>query len=178
MDDVRDSPGTAFERLVAERLPALLRLAVMLTGDRVEAEDLVQTALVKAWRHSGRIVTRAAPAAYLRRIVVHEHASGHRRRRHETVPFDDSLADRVPGGVPADPDATEAVVDSDALWRALATLPARQRAVLVLRIYEDLDDREIADLLGVGESTVRSNASRALGSLRSQLTSAKTLEPR
>lgn len=160
------SADPLFERLVAERLPALLRLAVMLTGDPSEAEDLVQTALTKAWRHAPRIVAMAAPAAYLRRIVVNEHASALRRHR-PTQQLDENLSVQ---------DTIQRVLDSDALWQALAALPPRQRAVLVLRVYEDLDDDEIAVLLEIGASAVRSNASRGMQTLRSQFTLSDSVE--
>jgi RNA polymerase sigma-70 factor (sigma-E family) len=162
--------ATPFEELVAARVPGLLRLAVMLTGNAADAEDLVQAALARAVPHAARIAAMAAPAAYLRQVLVHEHVSRARRRRVVVVPLNHHDA---PTADPAD-----AVASSDRTWRVLATLPPRQRAVLVLRIYEDLPDRDIADLLGTTEATVRSNAARALDTLRSRLTRADLEEPR
>jgi RNA polymerase sigma-70 factor (sigma-E family) len=157
----------AYAELVAARAPALLRLAVMLTGDRVEAEDLLQTTLLRTQRHADRIATMAAPAAYLRRAMVHEHLSALRRLRSRvrTTPLEgrDAPAGEVAGDIAA------GVERRDVVWRLLTSLPRRQRAVLVLRFYEDLPDREIAEVLGCGESTVRAHASRALESLRTHL---------
>ncbi len=157
------SQAQEYAEVVAARAPALLRLAVMLTGDRTEAEDLVQTTLMRTQKHADRIAAMAAPAAYLRRVLVHEHVSGVRRlgRRVRTSSLEGH--DRV--GV----DEADSVDRRDATWRLLATLPRQQRAVLVLRFYEDLPDREIAETLGCREPTVRSNASRALASLRTRL---------
>ena len=160
-----------YAALVAARAPALLRLAVMLTGDRAEAEDLLQATLVRTQRHADRIAAMTAPAAYLRRALVHEHVSALRRmtRRVRTSALE---------GHDLDGDDEAAVVDRrDATWRLLATLPRQQRAVLVLRFYEDLPDREIAETLGCSEPTVRSNASRALATLRARLTDNEEARP-
>lgn len=155
------SQAEEYAALVAARAPALLRLAVMLTGDRLEAEDLLQTTLLRTQRHADRIAAMTAPAAYLRRTMVHEHLSAIRRlgRRVRTSPLEGQDAAVEP----------PSLAEQDATWRLLATLPRQQRAVLVLRFYEDLPDREIAQVLGCGEATVRSNASRALRSLRTRL---------
>ncbi len=155
---------TAYAELVAAHAPALLRLAVMLTGRREDAEDLLQTTLLKVHPHTERLTGMAAPAAYLRRVMVNEHLSAGRalRRRVRLVP-----TDAVPE-IAVDPPAG-AVEQHDEVWRWLAGLPRQQRAVLVLRFYEDLPDAEIAALLGCGEGTVRSNASRALAALRGRL---------
>jgi RNA polymerase sigma factor (sigma-70 family) len=135
----------------------------MLTGDPTEAEDLLQATLVRTQRHADRITAMGAPAAYLRKTLVHEHLSGLRRlaRRVRTSTLD---GHDLPGG-----DEGAAVDRRDATWRLLATLPRQQRAVLALRFYEDLPDREIAETLGCSEATVRSNASRALATLRTHL---------
>jgi RNA polymerase sigma-70 factor (sigma-E family) len=160
-----------YAALVAARAPALLRLAVMLTGDRTAAEDLLQATLLRTSRHADRIVAMAAPAAYLRTAMLHEHVSGARRlrRRVRTTPLEghDSVA----------ADETAETDRRDATWRLLATLPRQQRAVLVLRFYEDLPDREIAEALGCSEPTVRSNASRALATLRARLTETQEALP-
>ena len=152
-----------YAELVAARAPALLRLAVMLTGNRAEAEDLLQATLVRTQAHADRIPTMGAPAAYLRAALVHEHLSGLRRlgRRVRTSPLE--------GHDVAGSDDVAGFDRRDAAWRLLAKLPPRQRAVLVLRFYEDLPDREIAAALGCSEPTVRSNASRALATLRNRL---------
>jgi RNA polymerase sigma-70 factor (sigma-E family) len=164
------SETQGYAALVAARAPALLRLAVMLTGDRTEAEDLLQATLLRTLRHADRIAAMAAPAAYLRRALVHEHVSGVRRlgRRVRTTPLEgQDVAD----------DQTPKADQRDATWRLLSTLPRQQRAVLVLRFYEDLPDREIAEALGCSEPTVRSNASRALASLRNRLAENEEARP-
>lgn len=166
------SEETGYAELVVARAPALLRLAVMLTGSRVDAEDLLQVTLLRAQPHADRIASLAAPAAYLRRIMVREHLSSVRtlRRRVRTEPLE--------GHDAAGPDDTaEAVHRRDTTWLLLATLPRRQRAVLVLRFYEDLTDPDIAAALGCGESTVRSNAARALAALRTRLTETEEFQP-
>jgi RNA polymerase sigma-70 factor (sigma-E family) len=166
------SEQLSYADLVAARAPALLRLAVMLTGSRVEAEDLLQTTLVRAQPHADRIASMAAPAAYLRRIMVREHISSLRtlRRRVRTSPLDEYDA-------AAPDDVADTVQRRDTTWLLLATLPRRQRAVLVLRFYEDLPDPDIAAALGCTESTVRSNASRALATLRDRLTETEETQP-
>jgi RNA polymerase sigma-70 factor (sigma-E family) len=168
---VSQTHGTeGYAALVTARAPALLRLAVMLTGDRTEAEDLLQATLVRAQRHADRIAAMAAPAAYLRKALLHEHLSGVRRlsRRVRTTPLD---------GQDVAVDPTPTVDLRDATWRLLATLPRKQRAVLVLRFYEDLPDREIAQTLGCSEPTVRSNAARALATLRTRLSETEEASP-
>jgi len=150
-----------FEEFAAARLPALLRYAVLLTGDRDGARDVVQEALARALVRWRRIEAMEEPYAYVRKIVTNEYLAGRRRRRPQTVPLD-------PDG-PALPDPTSAVDDREHLWRLLATLPHQQRAVLVLRYYEGLADLEIADVLGCRPGTVRGYASRALATLRIDL---------
>jgi RNA polymerase sigma factor (sigma-70 family) len=118
---------------------------------------------MRTQKHADRIATMSAPAAYLRRALVHEHVSGLRRLRRR-VPTS-ALEGNDPGGM----DEAASVDARDATWRLLATLPRQQRAVLVLRFYEDLPDSEIAEMLGCREPTVRSNASRALATLRARL---------
>lgn len=161
-----DQPGTtSWADLAVRHAPGLLRLAVMLTGSRTEAEDLLQATLLRAGRHSDRIVRMSAPAAYLRRMLLNEHTSDGRRsgRRVRELPTSEPelyAAHHLPH---------DAVEHRDEAWRWLSTLSARQRAVLVLRYYEDLPDHEIADLLGIPETTVRSHAHRGLGALRARL---------
>lgn len=141
--------------------PRLMRLAVMLTGSAPDAQDLVQSTFARAQLHAERIAGMTAPGAYLRKILLNEHVSGKRRRRLHTVPIAD--AGRI----------ASAALDTagDDLWPVLATLPRQQRAVLVLRYYEDLADSEIADLVGCSPATVRSHASRGLARMRTILNS-------
>lgn len=138
----------------------LLRLAFQLSHDRAAAEDLVQEALTRvygSWLRRAPDVTSAE--AYLRRAVVNEFL---RRRRLRSS--SDVIVASVPD-VPTDGFA-DVVGERDRLWRALALLPERQRAVLVLRYYEELPDAEIATLIGARQATVRSLAARGLAALR------------
>jgi RNA polymerase sigma-70 factor (sigma-E family) len=158
--------GVTFEQFAVARLPSLLRYAVVLTGDRDLAQDVVQEVLARAQVRWRRIVGADSPEAYVRRMVLNEYLSWRRswaaRNVHAVgerlVDLDDAR-----GGVH---DHAEAVVEADELWNRLAVLGRRQRAVLVLRYYEQLDDDAIADLLGCRPATVRSHASRALKILR------------
>jgi RNA polymerase sigma-70 factor (sigma-E family) len=131
----------------------------MLTGDRGLAEDLVQDALVKAFlRWDGRVAIER-PEAYVRRTIVNDFVSWRRRRS----------SSEIVGPVPdrSEGDLTEGLAERDRVWQVLSQLPRRQRVVLVLRYYEALPDRDIADLLGCAEGTVRSLAARAFSTLRS-----------
>lgn len=161
----------SFEDYVAARLPALMRFAFVLCGDAHSAEDLVQTALMKAYRQWKRVCAADHPDAYVRPIIVTSHISGARRRRvreHLT----DLLPDRASGGRLDDP--ADLVSERDELFRVLDTLPARQRAVLVMRHYAGYADADIAEALRCSEGTVRGYASRGLASLRTALTTPTT----
>ncbi|MFD0743546.1 SigE family RNA polymerase sigma factor [Phytohabitans flavus] len=151
-----------FEEYVLTRGPALVRLARLLVGDPHRAEDLVQDVLAKAYPRWARISRADQPDLYLRRMLVNARNSWWRRPSNREV-ASPAVADR------ARPDATEAAGDRDAMWRLVATLPERQRAVLVLRYYEDLDDQTIAEILGCSPVTVRTHAMRALASLRERV---------
>lgn len=150
-----------FVSYVEARTPALLRLGYLLAGDAHLAEDLVQEALARAYRRWDTIAMTEHPHAYVRRIVVTQHLGRRRRRASGEVAL---APESMPETATADP--AGAVADRDAAWTALAGLPARQRAVLVLRYYEDLSDADIAATLGVAVGTVRSLASRAFTQLR------------
>jgi RNA polymerase sigma-70 factor (sigma-E family) len=152
-----------WEGLVTAVSPALLRLALMLTGNRPEAEDLFQVTFARACRHGDRIAQMDAPAGYLRKVMLNEHVSRRRIRRVLTLSLEEVVE-------PAAPEVA-GIDERDAAWRWLATLPRQQRAVLVLRFYEDLSDDEIADLVGCSRATVRSHASHGLAALRVLLTS-------
>jgi RNA polymerase sigma-70 factor (sigma-E family) len=147
-----------FDDFVVARGPALLRLAYMLTGDRALAEDLVQDALIKAYRRWDTHGRAQHPEAYVRRVVLNEHISKRRRR---------SSGERV-GPVPdhGEDDSVAELAERDLVWRSLRDLPSRQRGVLVLRYYEWMPDDEIASLLGCAEGTVRSLAARAFDTMR------------
>lgn len=151
-----------FRQFVAARSGALLRTAYLLVGDWAHAEDVLQTALTKtylAWRRLGQI---EAVEAYARRVLVTTATSWWRRRWHGERPTQ-FLPDR-----PA-PDRIDEQVERQALWRHVLRLPPRQRAVLVLRFYEDLTEAATARVLGVSVGTVKSQCARALTTLRARL---------
>jgi RNA polymerase sigma-70 factor (sigma-E family) len=150
----------AFRAYVAARSAALLRTAYLLTGSRADAEDLLQTALAKTYLAWDRIREREAVDGYVRRVMVNTQTSWWRRRRVDEYPTD-AVPER-----PSGRDATEDLALHDALWTALAALPKRQRAMVVLRYYEDLSEAETAEVLGVSVGTVKSTTSRALVKLR------------
>lgn len=149
-----------FDAFAAEHTADLLRLAYLLCRDSSRAEDLVQDAFelaLKRWRRTG---PPDAPLAYLRRIVVNAYL-GWRRRRSST-----ELVGVADSAEPSTPDGADERAARDLTWRLLGTLDPRQRAVLVLRYYAALSDREIAEHLGCAEATVRSLAARAFARLR------------
>jgi RNA polymerase sigma-70 factor (sigma-E family) len=166
-----------FEEYVAARGPALERYAFVLTGDAQRSEDLVQTALVKAYRRWRWVVRAGHPDAYVRRIVTTSYLDWRRRRSNDEQPVEsvpDAAATGARGHDPAD-----RVAERDEMRRALATLSPQQRAVLVLRHYEGYDDAAIAAVLGCGEGTVRAHASRGGRRLREALQQSRlTEEPR
>lgn len=153
----------AFEEYVSARGGRLLRFAYLLCGDRHLAEDLVQEVLAKAHRRWDRIEADA-PDGYLRAAIVRTNLSWWRRR---------SSRERVTAEPPERdgprPDFADTHAVRDELWRLLAILPRAQRAVLVLRFFEDLDDQSIAAVLGCAPGTVRLHASRGLAALRAAL---------
>jgi RNA polymerase sigma-70 factor (sigma-E family) len=154
----------SFEAFVEARSAGLLRLAYLLTGDRGHAEDLLQTALLRAarrWRQAS-----AAPDAYLRRTLVN--LSQDRLRRLLRRPREAHLSpdpERLPAGDPG----FDGVVNRRVVTAALAQLPIRQRQVVVLRFFEDLSVEQTAELLGCSTGTVKSYTSRALARLRELL---------
>jgi RNA polymerase sigma-70 factor (sigma-E family) len=149
-----------FEEYVAARGPALVRFATLLTGDNHRAEDLAQEALAKAYLSWRRIRRTDRPDVYVRRLLINTDRSWWRRRSSREIPVD-RTADR-----PAAGDVGTEAGDRDAMWRLVARLPERQRAVIVLRYYEDLDDATIAEILDCSAATVRTHAMRALTTLR------------
>ncbi len=155
------SAGVDFDDFVAARSPALRRLAVLLTGDTHSAEDLLQSALLKAWRRWDRIGGLEHVEAYVRTILVNTVRSESRLRRPKPVP---TPVDELPVGYVGD--STDALVNRDALWQQLRRLPPRQRAVLVLRFYEDMTEAQTAAALGCHVGTVKGYTSRALATLR------------
>jgi RNA polymerase sigma-70 factor (sigma-E family) len=152
-----------FAAYVRDRGDRLLRVAVLLTGDWHAAEDLVQASLVKLYRAWPRLDTGADPDAYLRRIMVNTHRSWWRARWRREIPAA-ALPERASGEDIADRQAAGAVVR-----HALARLPRQQRAVLVLRYFEDLPEAQVAEVLGCSVGTVKAHAHRGLQALRERL---------
>ncbi|MFI7609450.1 SigE family RNA polymerase sigma factor [Micromonospora sp. NPDC049366] len=147
-----------FAEFVAARSPRLQRTAYLLTHDWGQAEDLLQTALVRAWGAWTRI--DGDPEPYVRKILVNVYASWWRRRwRHAEQPMS-----QVPE--PPAADRVAEVDKRDEVWRALGRLPRRQRAVLVLRYFEDMTEAQIAEAMSISVGTVKSQAKRALEKLR------------
>jgi RNA polymerase sigma-70 factor (sigma-E family) len=154
-----------FSDYVRAQYPALLRFAVVLTGQSWLAEDLVSDVLGRAFERWSSIGAMDRPHAYVRRMIVNEHLSWRRRVRRAPTTEPD-----VPEGTVADGTAEHA--ERDAMIALLARLPRRQRAAVVLRYYLGLSDAEVAAELGCRESTVRSQIARALRTLRIDLTAA------
>lgn len=153
-----------FDAFVVARSHALLRTAYLLTHDEGRAEDLLQTALTKAWFAWRRI--DGPPEAYVRRVLVTTSASWWRRRWNRETPTE-VLPERGADGVEAPPGEQD-------LWNAIGHLPPRQRAVVVLRYLEDRTEAETAQLLDCSVGTVKSQCAKALAKLRLDA----TLEPR
>jgi len=147
------------ETFVRDRAPALLRYGYVLSGNAHDAADLTQEALARVGGVWQRVRGRGDPEAYVRTTMARLHVSRWRRLRREL------LVDRLPERGYAEAGLAR-VEDDLGAWKALAELPARQRAVLVLRYYEQLTDEEIAAVLGIARGTVRSQAARALDKLR------------
>lgn len=145
----------SFEEFVGARRAALLRTAYLLTGSAEDAEDLVQVALINAVPKWGRIADNPEP--YVRKILARESVNRWRSRRWREVHTSDVLQVPAPATGPD---------DRLALQSALAALAPRQRAVIVLRYYEDLTERETAEALGISIGTVKSQARDALARLR------------
>ncbi len=164
LDVLGGSGPVDFEDFAQHHLRPLLAYAVALTGDRDLAADLVQDVLARAYDRWSRIGATGRPDLYVKRMVTNEHLSW-RRRWHvrKIVPVDDEV---LHARAPRHGDHSQQVVDRDDVRQRLSRLPRRQRTVLVLRYYEGLDDAGIAEVLGVAVSTVRSNAARALATLR------------
>jgi RNA polymerase sigma-70 factor (sigma-E family) len=149
-----------FEEFARARLPAVLAFATVLAGQRATAEDLAQEVLIKAyarWDHIGQL---DRPDMYVRKMILNEFLSW-RRRSWRLVPAGDAELSAA-----SEPDHAAGYAEHEAMLAEIARLPGRQRAVLVLRYYEDRSDAEIAELLGCAPGSVRAYASRALAALR------------
>lgn len=161
--DVRD-PDTGFEAFVRAHTPALLRTAYVLTGDAPAAEELVQETMVRLLPKWSKVEAADLPLAYVRRALANQYVNQRRRPARREFAYAD-----VPEGVDHR-DPVGQLADRDEIWAGLALLPDRQRAALVLRYYEGLDDAAIAEVLGARVGTVRSLISRGLATLRREMT--------
>ncbi len=156
----------AFDAFARGRMRELLRFAHVLTGDPHRAADLVQDALERTLLSWHRVERKDDPEAYVRRAIVNRHISVWRRTRRE------QLVAETPDSGHDEPAGRD-----DELWTALAGLPPRQRAVIVLRYYEDLTEADTAAALGCSVGTVKSQAHKALTRLRAQATSSDVADP-
>lgn len=151
-----------FASYVRARGPVLLRTARSLSANAWDAEDLLQTALTKTYLAWERIEDHNALDGYVRRALVNTRTSQWRKRK-----VDEFVCEELPEPDPVPvPDPAEQQVLRDTMWRAVLRLPDRQRAMVVLRYYEDLSEAQTAEALGVSVGTVKSAVSRALGKLR------------
>jgi RNA polymerase sigma-70 factor (sigma-E family) len=158
-----DVVGDGFEQFVADRIDRLLGYATAVTCDKHLAQDIVQDVLLRAQHRWDRIGAMDAPYLYVKRMVTNEYLSWRRLKAARTIALGhNDLAQHVPSV--ADP--ADAHAEREAMRARIAVLPRKQRAALVLRYYEDCTDAEIAQVLGCTESTVRSQLSRALKTLR------------
>lgn len=161
----QDREAQAFEEYAAAAWPRLYRTSYLLAGNHADAEDLAQQTLVQAFRSWDKVRRSDHPAAYVRRMQTNLFLSQRRPRSRRL----EVLTDAPPESRTATESGFE---DRMELWPHVASLPPRQRAVVVLRYYEQLSEREIAETLGCTTGTVKSTAHRALNALRAAIGSA------
>ncbi len=171
--DRQTSKDADFAAYLAARQAGLLRTAYLLTGNRHDAEDLTQTAFAKLYLSWDKVRDRGSMDGYVRRILVNEHNSLWRRawKRREHAQ-DQTMLERVDRPTYDEYDDGRGSV----LWDVVQTLPRKARAVVVLRYYEELSEAETAAVLGISTGTVKSQASRALATLRTR--TSDSLDPR
>jgi RNA polymerase sigma-70 factor (sigma-E family) len=152
---MQNSAEEQFTEFVRAHSASLFRTAYLMTGDYQRAEDVLQSALVRIYQRWPRIDAMASPLGYARKVVLSQASSWWRRRSSHESPMlavtDRSIDDRA-----------ESVAEHDRVWRAVLSLPPRQRAVTVLRYYEDLSEAQIAATLGIAPGTVKSNSHAAM----------------
>jgi RNA polymerase sigma-70 factor (sigma-E family) len=154
-----------FSEFVNARWTSLYRLAYLLTASPTSAEDLLQTTLEKAYANWSRIGRMEYAEAYVRRMLANTLVSGRRRKWHGEQP-----SDELPH--PARESVELPLLERHLVWPLVCALPTRQRAVIVLRYYEDLTEEQIAEVLGCARGTVKSQSSAAIGALRRALAAA------
>jgi RNA polymerase sigma-70 factor (sigma-E family) len=167
---VKAAQEESFREFVEGSWNRLLRTAYLLTGDHGAAEDLVQTALMRTYRHWGRIETYDSPEAYVRRVMANTNVSAWRRRKaivHVVAEPPEPPA-RTGAGFGTD-DHQDAYAVRDELWRAVQAMSPRMRTAFVLRYFEDLSEAEVASVMGCAVGTVKSQIARGLAKLRTEL---------
>ncbi|WP_076260967.1 SigE family RNA polymerase sigma factor [Intrasporangium flavum] len=157
-----------FSSFVAGHSASLLRHAYLLTGCAADAEELLQDTLERVYLSWDRVIQRGMPLAYTRAALARNHVSRWRRLTRRRATEQRTLLDRSVARGERGDTFTARAEERDAMWSLLATLPPRQRVVLVLRFYEDLPERAIAEALAVSVGTVKSQLSRGLATLRTQ----------
>lgn len=172
---MRERERARYVEFVRARYASLYRTAFLLTGNHYTAEDLVQTVLTKAYLSWGRVSRADNPEWYVRRALVNE-AISLRRRRWTTEISSERPDDLADGGFQASPEA--AVVDTQMVWQALGKLTVKQRAVIVLRYYEDMTEAQIAAALNIAPGTVKGHARAALETLGAELPSERAVHGR
>ena len=158
-----------FADFVGARWPSLYRLAYLLAASPTGAEDLLQTTLEKAYMNWARIGQMEYAEAYVRRMLANTLVSSRRRAWTREQPYGDLPETAGDSG-------EMPILDRSLLWPLVCALPARQRAVIVLRYYEDLSEAQIADVLGCAPGTVKSQSSAAMGALRRALAAVDVAE--
>jgi len=170
---MKRSDEDRFTDFVRAHSASLFRSAYLMTGDYQRAEDTLQTALVRLYQRWPRVDAMDNPVGYAHRVVVNQAVSWWRRRSSHELPLPSSREPAWDGRV-------EDVAEHDRVWRAVLSLPRRQRAVTVLRYYEDLTEAQIAETLGMAPGTVKSHshaASRRLAELLGEPMTEPALPP-
>lgn len=166
---MRQSEEDRFTEFVRAHTASLFRTAYLMTGDYQRAEDVLQAALVRVYQHWPRVDTMDQPAGYARKVVVNEAVSWWRKRSsHESLL---KLTDE-----PAWDGRVDDVAEHERVWKAVLSLPRRQRAVTVLRYYEDMTEAQIAETLGMAPGTVKSHSHAAVRRL-AELLGEPVVEP-
>ncbi|WP_026876870.1 SigE family RNA polymerase sigma factor [Jiangella gansuensis] len=159
----RDTGAPTFEEYAGVIWPSLYRSAYLLAGNHADAEDVAQQTLLKVYRSWSQVVRSDSPDAYVRRMLTNTFLSARRPRKRRLELLTDTPPEHGAVRAPQGPE------DRMMLWPHVRSLPPRQRAVIVLRYYEDLSEQEIADVLGCSRGNVKSTAHRALKALRAAL---------
>jgi RNA polymerase sigma-70 factor (sigma-E family) len=151
---MQQSDEDRFTEFVRAHSASLFRTAFLMTGDYQRAEDVLQTSLVRVYQRWPRVDAMAAPVGYARKVVVNQAASWWRRRSSHESPRSSDIDIAWDGRV-------DDVAEHERVWQAVLSLPRRQRAVTVLRYYEDLSEAQIAETLGMAPGTVKSHSHAA-----------------